>query len=766
MATQAVIFRIDMLFSRKSGHQNVKHLVVVNQKRGTLKLPHDVKTIYAEPGLLATVSRTATLFAKPPSHPENYYWPTKPQRDGSGSSSGSDSDTSESDIQVESQRIYPTYLSYFYRDRYIDREVILKNEALSKGQDIIVSPIPLSADATPSTHIIHDQYYQAVTFERKANERDDMPETGNEIVVTNIGFVDKNHVRLVENFERFEGNIFPRTPSVRDIRQGNLGDCFLLSATIAILNTDEGKNYIRSMMKQFDNTTVVRFYHPLTLEPVYIEVENSMYHQYGQRKVRHQAPWVHILEKAYAGFAKKMKDKKIVFATPSFLDIYGEGGKTELALTILTGKEANYKSNANTSETLIPWKYGAVMLGPIFRYFDQESEDFNHEEKLDALLLQKAQDFHDDLIDSFGGFENLKRWCLFYYYLKLNPTASEADRAHANKWLDVLHQPVDSLKDVASAICEFRSLDGFDDETVTAWARYATNAKRRSQEKREEKAAAVVRFKYTKEYGEYSIEESKVFDDIQAGLQSHYMTASTPTAFEDDETLKVPGLRPQHAYAISRAHEKKLLDGRRVKLLTLYNPWGKTGRFYIFKGMEYRDDGVMKTAKEDMAIEIDDVGHFDIELTDFLKYYQGYTQSPRLDVVGIPQPCYVSTDAKDGDWLIMEHVVAQINPVQRITLACLRWMEEQLHGMNLENHKTLKLVSQLHAALRSQPLASNETCQDVLNIIKTQIEITVSQDETQSEGLNPVIIMLDECIRSLPLQGSVECEVKQPNFSC
>src|SRR5437660_985601 len=44
--------------------------------------------------------------------------------------------------------------------------------------------------------------------------------------------------------QRVYKNLFPTAPSVADVRQGTLGDCYLISALIAILNMPAGPTVI------------------------------------------------------------------------------------------------------------------------------------------------------------------------------------------------------------------------------------------------------------------------------------------------------------------------------------------------------------------------------------------------------------------------------------------------------------------------------------------------------------------------------------------
>src|SRR5690606_25903490 len=102
-----------------------------------------------------------------------------------------------------------------------------------------------------------------------------------------------------------------------DVAQYRLGDCFFLASIQAILSLPNGSDLIRGMMVRDGNDTIVRLFHPDTHEPIYIRVNNTTYHRVASRTpkftlfghdfiseiddqmVNHNAPWVHILEKAY-----------------------------------------------------------------------------------------------------------------------------------------------------------------------------------------------------------------------------------------------------------------------------------------------------------------------------------------------------------------------------------------------------------------------------------------------------------------------------------
>ncbi|MBW1766535.1 MAG: hypothetical protein JRI43_01420 [Deltaproteobacteria bacterium] len=55
--------------------------------------------------------------------------------------------------------------------------------------------------------------------------------------------------------------LFEDIPDVTDIEQQGLGDCAMIATFMAIVNFDEGKEYIQTMMKDTgDGTVTVRLY--------------------------------------------------------------------------------------------------------------------------------------------------------------------------------------------------------------------------------------------------------------------------------------------------------------------------------------------------------------------------------------------------------------------------------------------------------------------------------------------------------------------------
>jgi len=119
------------------------------------------------------------------------------------------------------------------------------------------------------------------------------------------------------NWKESKDPLFSHDPCPDDIAQGSLGDCYFISALMAIASKNPDK--IREMMhyNEKDNTVTVKLY-SMTNEPVYVTVENSVpvLETTENGKVTSSVPvtnkgarWVAIMEKAFAGSGIHLDEK-------------------------------------------------------------------------------------------------------------------------------------------------------------------------------------------------------------------------------------------------------------------------------------------------------------------------------------------------------------------------------------------------------------------------------------------------------------------------
>ncbi len=153
--------------------------------------------------------------------------------------------------------------------------------------------------------------------------------------------------------------LFTHTPSVYDVSQGEVGNCYLIAGITAVVNNNP--NFIRNMMYDDGQGNVIvrlNYYDSIAEEskPVYYKVKKQVPDT--NRYVLSKGPlWVKILEYAYAAYRTDFYAQYNREYAPGLkvkngtLDIHAEeGGRTSEALAILTGKDVSFYDNVKTDE--------------------------------------------------------------------------------------------------------------------------------------------------------------------------------------------------------------------------------------------------------------------------------------------------------------------------------------------------------------------------------------------------------------------------------
>ena len=132
-----------------------------------------------------------------------------------------------------------------------------------------------------------------------------------EIVYVRGAIRDKEGKLAVNVIDRKDVPLFAHEPSIQDVDQGKVGDCYLVSTLSSIVAAEP--QVIKNMMKDNgDGTVTVRFMQPtfdvdakrygLTSEPIYINVPKQTLGNKGGRN----ALWVNVFALAYTGYRRQI----------------------------------------------------------------------------------------------------------------------------------------------------------------------------------------------------------------------------------------------------------------------------------------------------------------------------------------------------------------------------------------------------------------------------------------------------------------------------
>ncbi|XP_053122949.1 calpain-12 isoform X2 [Hemicordylus capensis] len=170
---------------------------------------------------------------------------------------------------------------------------------------------------------------------------------------------------------------------------------------------------------------------------------------------------------------------------------------------------------------------------------------------------------------------------------------------------------------------------------------------------------------------------SKLFKIIQAAVSRRSLMGAhlKVKSYADKEAVTAEGLVKGHAYSITGAH-KLSMEGKKVKLLRLRNPWGKEewkGRWCDSSPLwSYLDPELRKKLNENK-----EDGEFWMQLVDFIRYFDGleicHLSADALDEEGTPS----SWDIKyfQGNWTKGLNAGGMQNNYWKDTF----WMNPQLH---------------------------------------------------------------------------------------
>ncbi|MBN3922114.1 C2 family cysteine protease [Nostoc sp. NMS4] len=377
----------------------------------------------------------------------------------------------------------------------------------------------------------------------------------------------------------------PILPSPDDVKQGKIGDCYLMAAIASIAQTEP--EYIFTMFRDYGDTVAVRLFDVDESEPenqqftpLYIKIDKSVVKDEDGNLVYSQgALWVHMLEKAYAvaGFGGDLSttDNEI---PPSYEKIHA--GVSRYALMILRGRKFTTANISNEGDKIKNKKLLLSSLEEVNKYHLAKGGDVNK---------------YKDLI-SF--------------------TIFKGDVGKIDKWMDWLTQQngVEAVKEIETMITNKRS-GSYKEEIRLEDCEMIFDAKGLDATLMTDLMDNYFQRIFPGKRGthRYTDQQLKIYENIKKFISNHRpITVSAHKNVGRDMTdsdrgeKESKGLLGNHVYTIMGCK----IDSANLRYITVRNPWGKYGRAYNM------DATIGSKAKEKTD------GTFDVELSDFTKRFK------------------------------------------------------------------------------------------------------------------------------------------------
>lgn len=378
-------------------------------------------------------------------------------------------------------------------------------------------------------------------------------------------------------------DIFPHVPRPDDVRQSAIGDCFLLAALHTAIQVDPA--LIEGMMRDLrGGWVVVRLYDNGT--PVYYKVQKDYLANDGLAIARHGAPWVYMVEKAFAHHRLRNHYQCTPLVWDARTNTWSKGARREArtyrealsggqpheVFPVLTGGEGRVEDIEAERPTSGP---GGTLLS-IIRIGMDDYIDLNEQQKT-ALREVFGRFTGPQVVDLVRNNTPQKRVALV---TQLFPGGG-AD-----------YEKIVRAESLATFFdTHYAALQPATRAAIDGWIAGHFPGKRGT--------------------GSYTLAQTALYDRIRTAIQGRQMvvlsTASTlgrspgspGTSGED----KVKGLAGPHAYQVisvaTRAH---------LRYVKLRNPWLHYGRRYV--------DKTLANGQQVLSATDDPGGVFEVELSD------------------------------------------------------------------------------------------------------------------------------------------------------
>lgn len=386
--------------------------------------------------------------------------------------------------------------------------------------------------------------------------------------------------------------LFAKEPTVDDIEQRLLGDCYLQAALISMVQQDP--QAIKRCMRDNGNGTVtVRFFKKDAPEqpliPKYVTVTKTVPKSLGMDTFSANNLWVQMIEKAYVASGLHKNTARPVDTQRTYSEI--EGGHSNLFLTTLTGKE-------HTSKYLPQATIEAV------------------NNMISSMAFQNQLIVQDDFAKDMKVLHDALKIYIAMSYIEKTPSKYIADSNHVSiedierilehtfskdTWIpDMYKQDIKDLKKKEQLLILYKNrlinlLENFD---------FGNDLQLEHAGIMEQNGQGV-----------YSKSMLTLYDDIQDALKKGSTLCCGTRKLSDNQSglngeSEANGMVGGHAYTILGCEEH---DGH--KFIRMRNPWNTGVREYV--KITEPDGTVHFTSSKRKKLFSKDTGTFLLDLADF-----------------------------------------------------------------------------------------------------------------------------------------------------
>lgn len=400
--------------------------------------------------------------------------------------------------------------------------------------------------------------------------------------------------------------LFSHEPSLNDVAQGGLGDCYLLAALSAVVSRNP--QWIKDCMKDHgDGTVTVRFYNKevhddqISFQANYIKIKKAI--PEGDPYARNSL-WVQLIEHAYAAYLSNKKQRASGTENPTegnYKNI--EGGTPERFMEEILGKKVEHAYLGNVT---------SADMSQVFSKFES--------------IIISAQ------AEEQGGNSGVNFIQIVEKLFNINPMSAD-DPRYADYLSEMSQLKLNytnyfgSMKDVMTSIEDARRVfdkiqpESFPDfpEILGLTDRQQLGIKRQLLKNMkmiwlDKKVSSLPHEAFS---GKYRQKELLIYEQIrQAMLEGKMMVASTHKKFfTSTNTAGMNGESVENG--VASMHAYTLLGVKQIgqtKYIKIRNPWSIGTREYT---QDENTGSITRTRKD-----ADTHGIFLMELNEFARYYE------------------------------------------------------------------------------------------------------------------------------------------------